>query len=103
MELLFALMIQSAVAAGSPDAARSPRLSYSAAAELPEPGVRINQSRRSRIDWSAMGDSLTAESRQEQPEPPAARPPRGRAAPGRESTWNGAPVRVIDGRRHGIW
>lgn len=102
MELLFALMIQSAVAAESPDSARAPRLSYNAAAQ-PEPGVRINQSRRSRIDWGAQDETPAADAQQEAPQRAVARPARGRAAPARETTWNGAPVRMIDGRPHGVW
>lgn len=102
MDILLALLLQSAIAPEGPATARGPQLSYAgdAAAEAPRP--RINQGRRFQIDWNAMDDSLTGESRQERRPAAPARAP-ARPAPNRTSMWNGVPVRMINGQPHGLW
>lgn len=99
MDLILALLLQSAIAPD--DAARSPRLAYSGEAVEEAPRPRVNQGRSFRADWNALDQSLAAESRQERDQPAAART--GRTTPGRTSQWNGVPVRMIDGRPHGLW
>jgi hypothetical protein len=88
MELLLALLIQSAA-----EPARAPRQPNRLAAAGRRTGAPREAS-RSRIDWGALDQSLAAGSRRERG---------GRPAGPRETLWNGVPVRIIDGQRHGIW
>lgn len=102
MEMLLALMLQSAIAGGAGDSARAPRLSYAHERADDAPRPRLNQGRGFRMDLNALDRSLTGEARQERrPAPAQARP--GRAAPGRTTMWNGVPVRMINGQPHGLW
>jgi hypothetical protein len=81
MEILLALLLQSAANAASPPAA--PALAYAndaAAQSAPRP--RINQGRSFQLDLGAMEQSLTTESRQERRPAAPARTP-ARPAPGR--------------------
>lgn len=100
MDLLLALSIQSAIAPDA-DSARSPQLSY-ADADEPAPRPRVNQGRGFRTDMNALDQSLATEAQQERRPRPAERAPL-RAAPGRTTQWNGVPVRMINGRPHGLW
>ena len=100
MEILLALLLQSAAADGANPPA-TPQLAYANEASADAPRPRINQGRSSRIDWSAMDQSLTTESRQERrPAAPARAAP---ARPGRTTLWNGVPVRMVNGQPHGLW
>jgi hypothetical protein len=96
MDLILALLLQSAIAPDSANSAHDSRLAYAhEAEEAPRP--RINQGR----SWNALDQSLATESRQERSQPAPAAPRR--AAPGRTTQWNGVPVRMINGQRHGLW
>lgn len=103
MDLLLALLLQSAIAPENADSARVPRLAYADEAAEDAPRPRINQGRSFRTDLNALDDSLTIESRQERRPRAATRPAPARPATGRSTQWNGVPVRVIDGQRHGVW
>ena len=103
MDLLLALLIQSAIAPDNADTARSPRLVYSSEAAGEAPRPRVNQGRSFRTDWNALDQSLATEARQDRSQPGPARARTGRAVPGRTTQWNGVPVRMIDGRPHGLW
>lgn len=96
MEILLALLIQSAVAQ------EPPRLSYAAEAAEEAPRPRVNQGRSFRADWNALDPSLAPEARQER-RPAASAPARADRPAGRTSPWNGVQVRMIDGRPHGVW
>jgi hypothetical protein len=79
MDLMLALLIQNAVA---------PQRS------VPAPAPRLPYQRSERIDLDALRSSLAAEARRE----------RARSStPAQETLWRGVPVRIIDGRMHGIW
>jgi hypothetical protein len=96
MELILALLIQSAITPDNAIWARSPRLAYAGEAEE-APRPRINQGR----SWNTLDQSLATESRQERSQPAPAAPRR--AAPGRTTQWHGVPVRMINGQPHGLW
>lgn len=78
MEMLLALLLQSAIAPEGP----APRLSYADdATAQAAPRPRVNQGRHYQVDWNAMDQSLATESRQERrpsvparTAPPPARP-----------------------------
>lgn len=104
MDLLLALLLQSAIAPDGAASARGPQLSYANEAAAPAaPRPRINQGRSFQIDWNGMDQSLATESRQERRPAAPARAAPARPTPGRTTMWNGVPVRIIDGRAHGLW
>lgn len=79
MDMLLALLIQSAIAPDGANAARGPQLSYaSQAAAQPAPRPRINQGRSFQIDWSAASEPSAAAPRQERRASPTARAAAGR-------------------------
>ncbi len=103
MELLLALLLQSAIAPENADSSRAPQLAYANEAADDAPRPRINQGRSFRTDLNALDNSLAIESQQERSPRATARRAPARPAPGRATQWNGVPVRVIDGQRHGVW
>lgn len=102
MEMLLALLLQSATAA-HPGPAPAPRLSYVAEAADEAPRPRVNQGRSFRADWNALDQSLATEARQERRPPAGDQSAPARQPPRRTTQWNGVQVRMIDGRPHGLW
>ena len=101
MEMLLALLLQSAIPPDGAAAAPPPRLAYAneAAADAPRP--RVNQGRGFRMNFNALDQSLASEAREERR--PAAPTRTAPSRPGRTSMWNGVPVRMINGQPHGLW
>jgi hypothetical protein len=103
MDLLLALLLQAAIAPEGADSARLPQLAYAQEAAEDAPRPRVNQGRGFRTDMNALDQSLATESRLERSPRAPAPPAPARSAPGRTTQWNGVPVRMINGRPHGLW